>query len=120
MSQIEFGNQELIKLIQFLKKASKETNSAIWLNIADQLSKSKRSRRIVNLNRIDRFTKEGDTLVVPGKVLGTGALSHQVNVAALSFSKEAAAKIQEIGGKCLTIRDLYKLKKDGSNVKIMG
>jgi len=120
MNQIEFGNRERIKLMQFLKKASKEKDSEIWLALIEQLSKSKRNLRVVNLNRIDRFTKEGEVIVVPGKVLGIGSLNHQVSVGALSFSKEAAKKIRDLGGKCLTIPEIYELKKSNAEVKIIG
>jgi large subunit ribosomal protein L18e len=120
MSQIEFGNREKIELMRFLKKASKETDSKIWLTLIEQLSKPKRNHRIINLNRIDRFTKEGEIIIVPGKVLGIGSLNHSVSVGALSFSKEAARKIQDLGGKCLTIPEIYELKKSAADIKIIG
>jgi len=52
--------------------------------------------------------------------LGIGTLDHSVNIAALSFSKEAIKKIQESGGKYLTLPEVYELKKNIPNIKIIG
>ena len=120
MTRSEFESQELRELVRFLKKASKETDSNLWLAIADQINKSKRSRRAINLNRINRFSKDGETVVVPGKVLGVGALDHPVTIGALSFSAEATRKILESGGSCCTLPELFALKQSDSDIKIIG
>ena len=41
---------------------------------------------------------DGDVIVVPGKVLGTGDLNRKVTVAAFSFSKSAVEKIRNAKG----------------------
>jgi large subunit ribosomal protein L18e len=120
MTRSEFESQEMRKLVHFLKKAAKETDSDLWLAIADQLDKSKRSRRAINLNRINRFSKDGETVVVPGKVLGVGALDHPITIGALSFSIEAARKILESGGRYHTLRELFVMKQKDSDIRIIG
>jgi large subunit ribosomal protein L18e len=73
----------------------------------------------VNVGRIARYTKEGETVAVPGKILGTGTIEHKITVAAMNFSKEAKDKILNAGGKCMTIEDLLKANPKGTKIKLM-
>jgi large subunit ribosomal protein L18e len=120
VKKIKANNPELITLIRDLKKQSRENQTELWQSLAKHLSRSKRSRIAVNLSRLNRYTKEGETVVVPGKVLGSGNAKHALNVAAFSFSDKAESKIQNAKGKCMSIRDLMKKNPSGKNVKIMG
>lgn len=118
--KLKTTNPELISLIRLLRKAARENKANIWRAVAEYLSKSRRRRRAVNVSRINRYTKEGDEVVVPGKVLGAGLITHPVKVAALDFSDQARQKIIKAKGKCLSIPELIKLNPKGSNVKIIG
>ncbi|HDI06778.1 MAG TPA: 50S ribosomal protein L18e [Candidatus Bathyarchaeota archaeon] len=120
MKKLKTTNPELVSLIRFLKKASRENNAEIWRDIAEKLYASKRRRVAVNLSRINRYTKKGDYVAVPGKVLGTGTLEHAVKVAAFSFSEKAKEKIRKVRGSCLTFQQLVKKNPKGSNVKVIG
>ena len=113
-------NPELISLIRFLRKKSRENEAAIWKRVAERLSKSKRRRIVVNISRISRYTKENDEVVVPGKVLGSGTIDHPVKVAAFAFSEQAKSKIIKAKGECLSIPELVQMNPKGSNVKIIG
>jgi large subunit ribosomal protein L18e len=108
------------KTIDELLKAAKANKAPIWRRIAEELSKPRRTRRAVNISRINRYTSEGEVVVVPGKVLGAGTIDHSVTVAALSFSKTAVEKINMAGGKTMGITDLLKVNPKGSGVKIIG
>ncbi len=119
MRQVKSQNPELLKLIRSLKKKAKENDAVIWRDVADRLSASKRQRPAVNLSRLNRYTKEKETVVVPGKVLGAGRLEHPLVVAAFAFSDEARQKITHAKGKCLPIQDLLEDNPKGSNVRIM-
>ena len=119
MRKIRATNPRLIALIQKLKEESYKNNAKIWKDIARRLAKPARNRAEVNISKINRYTKEGDVIVVPGKVLGAGTISHIVTVAAFAFSKTAKQIIEEAGGKCITIEDLVKENPKGSNVRIM-
>ena len=79
-------------LIRDLKKQSRESQTELWHSLAERLTSSNRSRVAVNLSRLNRFTKEGETVVVPGKVLGAGQADHALTVAAFSFSDVAKSK----------------------------
>ncbi|MGB9675637.1 MAG: 50S ribosomal protein L18e [Candidatus Bathyarchaeales archaeon] len=120
MKKVRTTNPELIKLIKFLKTQSKENNSAVWRKTAEILAKPRRKRVAVNLSRINRYTQKGDVVVVPGKVLGSGVISHPITVAAFDFSEKAKEKILAAKGKCLSIVDLVKKNPKGSNVKVIG
>ncbi|MEM3695090.1 MAG: 50S ribosomal protein L18e [Candidatus Bathyarchaeia archaeon] len=120
MKKVRTTNPELIKLIRFLKKQSKENDAAIWRKIAEILAKPRRKRVAVNLSRINRYTQKSDVVVVPGKVLGNGVINHPITVAAFDFSKKAKEKILAAKGKCLSIIDLVKKNPKGSNVKVIG
>ncbi|MBI4918583.1 50S ribosomal protein L18e [archaeon] len=112
-------NEHLQMLIQELKKESNSSKADIWKRVASDLERSTRDRRVVNLSRINRYTKANETIVVPGKVLGSGELNHGVTVAALSFSESAKNLIAQ-KGKCLTIQELLKSNPKGKDVRVIG
>ncbi|MBS7646842.1 MAG: 50S ribosomal protein L18e [Candidatus Bathyarchaeia archaeon] len=120
MKEVKATNPELVELIRFLKRQSREQKAAIWKTIAEKLAAARRRRIAVNISRINRYTDKNETVVVPGKVLGAGELNHPVTVAAFAFSEKAKHKIENAKGKCLTIHELVKKNPKGSNVKIIG
>lgn len=120
MKKVKATNPELIKLIRFLRKQSRENKANIWREIAERLAKPRRKRIAVNLSRLNRHTQKNEMVVVPGKVLGAGEINHPVIVAAFSFSEKAKEKIKAAKGKCLSFIDLIKKNPKGSNVKIIG
>ena len=74
----------------------------------------------MNVSRLNRYTKKGETIVVPGKVLGAGGIDHPFVVAAFSFSELAKSKILKAKGKCLKIADLVDKNPKGTDVRIFG
>lgn len=109
-------NQKLQSLIEELKKKE----ARLWKRIALELERPTRKRRVVNLSRINRFTKENETVIVPGKVLGSGMLMHKVTIAALSFSGGAVEKISSSKSKAVTLEDFIKQDIKGKAVRILG
>ncbi|MCF7872076.1 50S ribosomal protein L18e [Candidatus Woesearchaeota archaeon] len=112
-------NEELKKLISELKKLSIDNNVKIWKRVAEDLEKPVRQRRIINIYKLAQYSKENDTIIVPGKVLGTGTITHKIKVAAYNFSEDALTKINE-KGEAITITDLMKKNPTGKNIKILG
>ncbi len=119
MAKNSHKHEELKTLVSDLKKLSIDKKVNIWKRVAEDLEKPTRSRRIVNIYKLSKNTKDGDFIVVPGKVLGTGDLEHSVNVAAFGFSDDALKKINA-KGKALTIVELMKKNPEGKNLKIIG
>jgi large subunit ribosomal protein L18e len=73
----------------------------------------------VNVGKIERHTNAGDIVVVPGKVLGSGIISHKVTVAALNASSTARSAIVGAGGSLITIDELMKKVPKGSGITII-
>ena len=119
MKEPKSTNPELIRLIRFLKKQGREKEASIWRDVAKHLSKAKQRRAAVNLSCINRYTQKGDSVVVPGKLLGAGALDHTVTVAAFSASEKAKAKLAAAKAKYLSIAELMEKNPKGANVKII-
>jgi len=113
-------NPELVELVRFLRKQGTENNAEIWRDIAERLAKPRRNRLAVNVSRLNRYTQKNETVVVPGKVLSAGEISHPITVTAFAFSEKAKEKINAAHGKCLSFSDLAKKNPKGSNVKIVG
>jgi large subunit ribosomal protein L18e len=120
VKKTEATNPELIELIKFLRKQSNENKVEIWRDVAERLAKPRRRTLPVNVSRLNRFTSKSGTVIVPGKVLGTGEISHPVTVSAFSFSAKAREKIEAAKGKCVSFADLVKKNPKGSKVKIIG
>ena len=112
-------NVHKLMLIRMLKKVARDNNAKIWRYVADLLQNPRRLKVEVNLSKINRYTKEGDIVVVPGKVLGSGILEHSITVAAYSYSESARRKILDAGGRVLSIEELVNENPKGSNVKII-
>ncbi len=112
-------NIHLRRLVHYLRKSARKNNAAIWKSVAETLWKPRRRKVAVNLSKINRYTIEGETVIVPGKVLGSGVLEHKVTVAAWAFSKKAKEKINEVGGRAISIEELVKENPRGSGVKVI-
>jgi large subunit ribosomal protein L18e len=109
-------NNQLQELISELRKASAQ--APVWSAIAENLERPTRHRAIVNLAKLNRATKQGDVVVVPGKVLGDGELDHSVTVAALGFSESAHVKLTASKATMTTIHELLKKDPKGKTVRI--
>ena len=120
MAKPKTVNPELIRLIRFLRKKSRENKVKIWKDVAVRLAKARRKRIAVNVSRLNRYTEKKETIVVPGKVVGAGKLDHSVTVAVFAFSEKAKEKIKAARGKPISMLQLVKKNPKGSNVKMIG
>ena len=113
-------NPNLLGLITELKKQSIEKKIPLWKRIATDLERPTRNRRIVNLSKIDRYAKENETIIVPGKVLAGGALNQKLTIAAFKFSGSAKEKIEKSGSKIVQLSELLKEDPKGKKIRIIG
>jgi len=102
-------NPELMASILKAKKNEK------WLEIASLLASPRRNKISINLDEINKNSKEGDTIVVPGKILSSGEISKKIRIAALAYSKEAEKKLKD--KKCEIVSLVEEIKK---NPKMQG
>ncbi|MDE1813331.1 MAG: 50S ribosomal protein L18e [Thaumarchaeota archaeon] len=113
-------NQIVIQMVKTLRGASKKNNAPIWERLADLALKPTRAKRTINLGQLDKFVSDNDIIIVPGKVLGTGNLSHKITLCSFSISTTGAKKITQSGGKISDISQIIKDHPTGKGVKIIG
>ena len=100
-----------------LEKAGKQVE--IWGSLSAQVMRSRRRMPVINLDRLNRMTAKGETVAIPGKVLGGGRIDHPVTVAAMHFSLASAKAIEGAGGKVLSLTELAKMRPDGKGVRLI-
>ena len=106
-------NKVMFDTILALKKHSAKTGVGTYKAVAAVLAGPASQRAQVNLNKIDKVVKSGETIIVPGKVLGDGTLSKKVTIIGFSASESALVKIKAAGATFITIDDyLAKNPKD--------
>jgi large subunit ribosomal protein L18e len=103
-----------------LKHASTKNDAPIWSKMAELALKPSSIRRTINVNEINKFTKDGDVIFHPGKVLGMGIISHKITVSSFSISNTAAKKIAEAGGKIISYKEIIEKFPTGKGVKVLG
>jgi len=91
-------NPELAETIIKAKKAN-------WIEVASLLSMPRRKRPDFNLFEINNKAKDGETVVVAGKVLSGGNIDKKIRVVAFSFSKIAEEKLKNDGIEYSKIKD---------------
>ena len=112
-------NSQTRELVQQLHILASSQNAKIWKRIADDLEKPTRRRRIVNLSKLAKCTKENDNVIIPGKVLASGDINHKLTIGALQFSKHAKEKLEK-NSICLSLKELITQNPKGKNLKIIG
>ena len=90
-----------------------------WKRVLELLSASSRKKQGVNVSKIAEYANDGQLVVVPDKVLGAGALSGKVTIAAVSFSQSARRMIESSGGKAMTIVEAAKKSPTGKDLIII-
>lgn len=108
------------RLARLLRKAGRENNAPAWIAVAEEIVKPRRSRVAVNLSKINRYARDGDFVVVPGRVLGVGSIAgKKLTIAALSASATALSKIKSAGCTFVTLDEAVKLNPEARNVKLI-
>jgi large subunit ribosomal protein L18e len=114
------SNPVLTGLIHELRTKSREGSVSLWKDIAWRLSRPSKTRVTVNVTDIAKVANGKETILIPGKLLGTGEITKPVKVAALTVSKQAREKVERAGGSVMSIRELIAANPEGSNVRIVG
>ena len=120
MAIIQMTSAVVLHMAKELKDASKKNKAPIWSRLAKLALKPSSSRRTINISKIDKLTKDGDVIVVPGKVLGTGGMSHKITLCSFSISNSGAQKIIQQGGNIWSYSELIKNHPTGKGVTIIG
>lgn len=113
-------NNKLLRsaIVLLQRKGRGEKGSGIWKEAAKLLASGRVTWPEVNLSRLDRLD-DVSAAFVPGKVLGTGSIEKKLNVGAFSFSASARAKIEQAGGKALSVEEFVEKYPEGSGVALV-
>jgi large subunit ribosomal protein L18e len=115
MASRKFTDARMVGLLRDLARSDSE----FWKSVADRLATPRNKRVAVNLSKLDRLAGKGLTLVVPGKVLGSGGVSGKLNVAAYSFSSSAVERIEGAGGTVMVLEELFESNPSGRKLKVV-
>ncbi len=95
--------------LSVFSSAAKTGNySSFYKRAYNLLSVPSRKRKAVTLYKLDRYTKDGDNVIVPAKLLSTGKLSHKLNITVLECSSKAEAAIKASGSRIIDVKDMVK------------
>lgn len=111
-------NPRIIDLIFSLKELGNQENANVWKKMSYKIENTSKNYSNLNLSKINRYTKENEMIIVPGKILGSGELNHIVTIAAIGFSKTAIEKIKSSNGKYMTIEEMMELYPNGKGIRI--
>ncbi len=106
-------NQEIVDTILL------GTKNPRWMKIAQIVSNSTRKYASINLSDIEKETKIGDTILIPGKILSSGKLSKKVRICALSISSHALDKLKETKSEFFTILEEMKKNPKAEGIKLL-
>lgn len=107
--------ESLNRAIAEIKAGAGSKNPKMAKYLVRLISKPKRKRIGVNIAKLEKFSKDGENVIVPGKVLGRGSMTKKINVAAVGYSEEAAGKLE--GAQCTLLGFKEMLKKE--NIRII-
>jgi large subunit ribosomal protein L18e len=110
----------VLHMARDLKHASTKNDAPIWSKMAELALKPSSVCRSINVKKINAFTKDGDVIFHPGKILGMGTISHKITAASFSISNVAAKKITEAGGKIISYKEIIEKFPTGKGVRILG
>jgi large subunit ribosomal protein L18e len=105
-----------INLVQTIISCKKNKS---WNEVASLLSVPSRKKYISNLGLIDNNSKEGDKILIPGKVLSVGNLSKKIKIIGLETSDATLEKIKSAGCEFLTIMEELKINPEAKGIKII-
>jgi large subunit ribosomal protein L18e len=103
------------ELVETLKQCKRNPS---WISVGKTLSRSRKDKLEANLDNIDKQAKEGDRIIIPGKVLSQGKISKKIRVIALAFSKTAREKLEEQKIESSTILEEINTNPKAEGVKI--
>ncbi len=112
-------NPRVSSLAIALEKASKKEKAAIWKKVSGILDGPSQNWAEVNIGQLGRLTKDNEIVLVPGKLLASGVISHPVNVYAFSASEAAKKQISAAKGHFGKIEDLLSKNPSGSGVRLI-
>ncbi len=110
---VQKNDLEIVETILVAKKKK------AWNKVAQIVGGSRKKYSSINLKEIDNFSQDGDTIVVPGKVLSSGNLYKKVKVCAVNFSESAKEKLKNAKIDYFKILEEIEKNPEAKGVKIL-
>jgi large subunit ribosomal protein L18e len=109
-------NPETKKLVTLLQKQKDN----IWHDVAKHIVRPKRRAVAVNIEKINKISKDSEIIIVPGKVMNKGSLNHNIVLIALKYSQGAKDKLAKKAN-MMSIQDFIEKKSafKGINMRII-
>ncbi len=103
-----------ITIEKSIDKKDKEKDNKTNINLLKLLNKRKHIK--VNLWKLNKYSKQDDNLIVPGKVLSVGNIDHKITICAIDFSELALQRLKKSDSNIIKIDQA--INKTG-NIKII-
>lgn len=95
-------NTKINRWIETLSKSKiTDKNAKLLKYLREIASRPKRQRVSVNLYKLEMMANANESIVVPGKVLGSGEIKKSINITAIDYSSSAVEKLK--GAKCKVV-----------------
>lgn len=90
-----------------------------WFDVAKELSKPTRQQPSLNLQDIEKVAKDGETIIIPGKIVSTGEITKKIKLRALSISKVALEKLNKSKIDYKSISEEILSNKEAKSIRIL-
>lgn len=116
LMKINVEKSNVKEWLAILSAASKGDHyQKLWKKVYRLVEVPSRRRHKVDLRKLETNTKDGDNVVVPGKVLSNGEMTHKINISAIEFSDNALKSLREADCKVMHIKEMVNSK----NVRVI-
>lgn len=104
-------NKSLAEAITLIKKKNPE--------FAKQLAMPLKKWAELNLDQIDRATKDNEAIFIPGKVLSSGKVSKKLKIVAWKASEKAIEKMKEAKVDFIEVVEEIKKNPELKNLRLI-
>jgi large subunit ribosomal protein L18e len=109
-------NKVLFDTINDLRKLSAKTEINAWKAVAAKLAGPASQRSNLNLSKIEKDAKSGETIIIAGKVLGDGIFTKKLTIVAVGASESAKEKITKAGSTFVELKEYISKSPKGEPV----
>ena len=104
------------EIVQTIISSKKNEN---WFEVAKIISGPRRKRIVANLDEINKEIKDGETILIPGKILSKGYIDKKAKIIALDISESARAKLENAKINYSDILDEIKKNPEAKGIRII-
>ncbi|MBW6442691.1 50S ribosomal protein L18e [Patescibacteria group bacterium] len=106
-------NENLVETIKNAKRYPE------WIQVASMLASPRKNFINLNLDEIDKASKEGESVVICGKVLSQGEIKKKIKIIAFNFSESSKEKLLKLKVPTLSIIEEIKQNPEARDIKVL-